>query len=342
MGHAQESFKIRALRQAKAKKAIRNYFECEGFVEIQTPTIVEAVAIEPHIEPIKVGVEDAFSRQSYARYLATSPELMLKEALSEGLSRIYQLGPVFRDGEITRTHRPEFTMVEWYRAHQGLPALIQDCEKLIAKVAREVLGQTIIPNGRGGELDFAGPYKVISIQEAWREFVQIELEPVLASILSGDEDALKAALDQKWPGRFQGRGFEDLFAEVMDKEIEPQIGFEVPTILMEWPAQLAALAAKNPKNPLWAQRFELYAGGMELANAYHELVDPREQSDRFHRDLKLRARERKTDLPVPNRFLHALSGTPNCVGIALGFERLIMLIAEKREIEGVVLFQELW
>lgn len=338
-----DTFQQRAQKQDKARKVIRAYFESQGFIEIQTPTIVPAVAIEPHIEPICLELEDEFTGQRFSRFLMTSPELLLKEALSEGgLSRIYQLGPVFRDGEITKTHRPEFTMLEWYRAHESLNSLILDCQAILSRVSRALLGSSSIELACGTRLDLGEAIEVLEVDEAWKRYANVDLGAALLQVSRGRPFALAESVESRWPNRFHSKDFEDLFAEVMDKFIEPKIGREGPVALTKWPLQLGALAAADPQAPLWAQRFELYAGGLELGNAYYELVDPREQTDRFLRDLKCRARSGKKDLPLPNRFLRVLSCVPNCAGMALGFERLLMLISQKADIDEVGVFAGLW
>ncbi len=281
-------------------QSIRRFFIEQGYLEIETPQIIPAPAPEVHIDAIKV--ED--------RFLHTSPELCMKRLLSSGYPKIFQICRCFRHGERGELHLPEFTLIEWYHPGIDYMELMDECEEMILFVAHDLgYGNKIEYLER--EVDLKTPWERLSVKEAFRRFASIDMESALES------------------GRFD---------EVMVKEIEPCVGIAKPTFLYDYPASLAALSRLKENNPELAERFELYMGGLELANAFSELTDAREQEARFDKDREQRNQLGKTVYPVPEKFLKSLPHMPPCAGIALGVDRLVMLFANKSTIDDVVSF----
>ena len=239
-------------------------------------------------------------------FLHTSPELCMKRLLAAGYPRLFQLARVWRQNERGAKHLPEFTLLEWYRAEADYYELMNDCEELLNR---------LLPEGRlthGDEtVDLAAPWERLTVSEAFSRYASVGLEEALAT------------------GRFD---------EVIAFEIEPRLGRGRPTFLFEYPAQLAALARRKPDNPKVAERFELYILGMEMANAFSELTDPIEQRERFTREEAQRRAAGKPPYPIPERFLDELGTMPESAGIALGVDRLVMLLCDAAAIDEVVAF----
>jgi len=331
------SLRNRAKFRADAKRITRSYFDDLGFIETDTPLLVETLAVEPNIEPISVQIESEFTHEKFQKYLITSPELNMKRCLAADLPQIYQLSSVFRDGEITDQHLPEFTLLEWYRAHGKLEDLIADCQNIFRELSLRLTGSRQLTLKTGQTLDLSQNFEVLTVEEAWAKYAQIDLRAVLQN-----SELLREGFAEKKLPYLEPFDFESAYYYIMDQFIEPNIGFEKPCVLTKWPMQFAALAKRDPKDPLFAERFEIYAGGLELANAYNELTDPKEQHARFLADLRVRAKLGKKDLPVPEAFLRSLARMPNSVGIALGFDRLLMLLGGKDRVSEVQIFNETW
>jgi len=239
-------------------------------------------------------------------FLHTSPELCMKRLLAAGYRQIFQLCRCWRRGERGARHLPEYTMLEWYRAGCDYHALMDDCEALLRR---------LVPAGRltwqGETIRLDQPWERLTVRAAFARYASIGLEQALAA------------------GRFD---------EAMALEIEPRLGRERPTFLYEYPAACAALARKKPGVPELAERFELYIAGLELANAFSELTDPQEQRQRFVREEEARRRMGKVPLPLPEKFLAELGALESAAGIALGVDRLVMLLTGAASIDEVVAF----
>jgi lysyl-tRNA synthetase class 2 len=239
-------------------------------------------------------------------FLQTSPELCMKRLLAAGYERLFQICRCWRQGERGRRHLPEYTMLEWYRTGVDYTALMSECEDLLT---------ALVPSGNltygGATIDLTPPWERLSVAEAFARYGSL---------------ALEAALSE---GRFD---------EIVAFEIEPRLGERKPTFLTEYPASLAALARKKPGDPKVAERFELYIAGMELANAFSELTDPLEQRQRFEMEEAQRRTAGKAPYPVPEKFLRELATMPDAAGIALGVDRLVMLLTAADSIDEVVAF----
>jgi lysyl-tRNA synthetase class 2 len=279
---------------------IRRFFNEEGYLEVETPLRIPAPAPESHIDPLP----------SSDWFLQTSPELCMKRLLAAGYGRIFQICHCWRAGERGRLHLSEFTMLEWYRTETGYFGLMDECETLIRCVAAAIgLKERVVCGGR--EITLHGPWERITVSEAFARYTQYTMAEALR---------------------------RDLFDEIMVVDIEPHLGSDGPVFIYDYPAARGALARLKPDNPNVAERFELYIGGVELANAFTELTDPAEQRSRFLHEQETRLSLGKTVSPLPEKFLEELSHMPPAAGIALGLDRLVMLLLQASSIDEVVAF----
>lgn len=287
-------------KRARMLQAIRLFFIKQDYLEVETPQLIPAPAPELHIDAIRAG----------ERYLHTSPELCMKRLLAAGYPRIFQLSKCFRAGERGDLHLPEFSLLEWYRAGIGYKALMEECEALILSVSKK-LGKGERIRYQGMEIDLRSPWEKISVREAFDRYASLPLEIALE----------KGCFDQ-----------------IMVKEIEPHLGITRPAFLYDYPASLAALARLRPDAQRFAERFEIYLGGLELANGFSELTDAQEQRARFERNRRRRHVLGKEVYPMPEKFLKSLEYMPEAVGIALGVDRLAMIFTDRPKIDEVVSF----
>lgn len=308
----------RGLFEARARFvwAVRDHFRRRGFLEVDPPLLAPAAGMEPHLDPFEVRGW-ATGR---AAFLPTSPEFYLKKLVAAGVPRCFALGPAFRDEEPSRHHAPEFLLLEWYRTGSGHRDLLRDCATLLKR-----LGLLFLPGGilsRGGlACDFTSGVEVLSLSEAfgrWAGFDWLEL----GGLSDWREAAASkgAAVTGEWSEN-------DCFSYLMLAVVEPALAcVGKPVALEGFPAFQAALARLDPRDRRVAQRFELFAAGEELANAYSELADAREQEERFEAyQAQRRALGRRPHAPDP-LFLQAVGHLPPCAGIALGADRLLALL----------------
>ncbi|MFH7319826.1 EF-P lysine aminoacylase EpmA [Desulfurivibrio sp. D14AmB] len=284
-------------------RAVRRFFDQRGYLEVETPIRIPAPAPEPHLIPQAAG----------SWFLQTSPELCMKRLLARGVPQLYQICKCFRREERGSRHLPEFTMLEWYRAGADYYDLMRECEELLAAVAGELAAGhygSVAARTLAG-LDLAPPWERLGVAEAFHRHAGMAVEEALA---------------------------RDLFEELLVEKIEPHLGRSRPTFLYDYPAELGALARLSPDNPAVSQRFELYIGGLELANGFSELIDPVEQRQRFVADRrKIRAAGRRPP-PMPEKFLTELALMPPAAGIALGLDRLAMIMLGAHRIDAVLAF----
>jgi len=314
--------------RARVRRAVRAWFEGEGFLEVETPARVPAPGQEVHLDAIAAGADAV---EGDDRWLVTSPEYHMKRLAAAGYQRIVQIGKAFRGGERGPHHQSEFTIIEWYRAGAPLEALARDCEQLLREAARAV--------GRDpAALGLAAGFERTTVRALLRRHAGIEL--------SGDESAAelraKAIAARAFAGAPppEGAAWDDLFFQIFLDRVEPHLGRGGPTFVFDWPAPLGALARRHPDDPRLVERFELYAAGLELANAFGELTDAVEQRARFSEESRLRAARGKAVYPVDENLLAALPQMPPTVGIALGFDRLVMLVLGVSDIREVVAFAD--
>jgi lysyl-tRNA synthetase class 2 len=320
------------LTRNRIQAAIRGYFAAAGFVEVDTPGLQVSPGNEAHLH--------AFATEAIGHggertpiYLHTSPEFAMKKLLAAGETRLFQFAHVWRNRERGALHHPEFTMLEWYRAGEPYEALMTDCAALL-RLAAETSGAVRLLY-RGREADpFAAPQR-LSLAEAFTRYAGIDLLATLngaktdrAGLAAAVRGAgLRVAADDTWA---------DLFSRVLVERVEPNLGIGQPTILDRYPAAEAALARPAADDPRVAERFELYASGVELANGFGELTDAAEQRHRFELEMAEKARIYGERYPIDEDFLAALALMPQASGVALGFDRLVMLATGAPRIEQVM------
>jgi lysyl-tRNA synthetase class 2 len=301
------------------------WFTAADFVEVETPALQVSPGLEPNLHAFATGLVAPDGTPSRL-YLHTSPEFAMKKLLAAGEPRIVQFARVYRNGERSDTHHPEFTMLEWYRAGADYNALIEDATALLRTAAA---GGTL---RRGGlSCDPALEPERLSVVEAFRRHAGIDLVP-------GDEDAARLAAEARRIGvrTAGGDGWADLFFRIFLERIEPRLGHPAPTFLCDYPASMAALARRKAVDPRVAERVELYVCGLELANGFSELTDADEQRQRFLADKAARETAMGESYPVDEDFLAAVAAMPPSAGMALGFDRLVMLVTGADRIDDVL------
>ncbi len=291
----------KALQQrAQILKAIRNCFVDQGYLEVETPHRIPAPAPESHIDAVASGTW----------FLHTSPELCMKRMLASGYDRIFQICRCWRDKERGSQHIPEFTVLEWYRTDCDYRSLMEECEAMIRTLASAIgLGKKIL--FRNHEIDLTSPWERISVKEAFKHYAQTSATEALN---------------------------RQLFDEMMVKDIEPNLGRGKPTFIYDYPVERGSLARLREDDPSVAERFELYIGGLELANGFSELIDVEEQRKRFNEENQIRRLLAKPVYSMPEKFLRELKYMPPSAGIAMGIDRLVMVLLNARSIDEVVAF----
>ncbi|CAM5404437.1 PoxB regulator PoxA OS=Afipia felis OX=1035 GN=yjeA PE=4 SV=1 [Afipia felis] len=319
------------LRQRAAiTRGVRDWFAGEGFVEVETGILQVSPGNETHLHALRADLPG--DEGQMPRYLRTSPEFACKKLLAAGEDRIVEFAKVFRGREDGSLHLTEFTMLEWYRANAPYEAIMADCAAVIARAA-ETAGTTQF-SFRGKTLDPFAPPRRLSVAEAFARFAGIDLLATISGA-QGDRDALATqALDKThvsddddWP---------DIFSKILTEYVEPQLGQGALTILHEYPAPEAALARTKAGDSHVAERFEIYGCGVELANGFGELTDAAEQRRRFAFAMDEKERRYGERYPLDDDFLAALAQMPEASGVALGFDRLVMLASGATRLDQVV------
>jgi lysyl-tRNA synthetase class 2 len=309
--------------RARLQAAIRQWFADQGFVEVETPILQVAPGAEVHLSGFATDWETPDGEEEQVRWLHSSPEFAMKKLLAGGLPKIFQFARVFRNGEGSALHHPEFTMLEWYRGGVGYEMLMEDCAALLALAGVREL------RWEGNRCDPTATPERLTVAEAFDRHAGVDL---LATVGNGEKLAGQAGIvmhaDDTW---------DDVFFRIMFDRIEPKLGMGQPTILCEYPITMAALARAKPGDPRVAERFELYVCGVELANGFGELTDPAIQRARLQADMDEKERLYGLRWPIDADFLAALDhGLPASSGIALGFDRLVMLATGAAHIEDVL------
>jgi lysyl-tRNA synthetase class 2 len=310
--------------RARCLAAIRAFFDGQGYVEVQPPGRVRCPGLEPHLVALESG----------DHHLITSPEYQMKRLLAGGMERIYAMGPCWRGDEVGAQHLTEFCMLEWYQAFCSAEELMTQAEQLIAAVARQVRGALQLQY-QGRALDLSLPFARISVSKAFAAHAGVDLAGVV------DVERLRRRAEAAGHGPFAAdEPFEGIASRILVDHVEPALSrLSAPAFLYDFPAPLAALSRLRPDDPTVAERFELYAGGIELANAFGELTDPDEQLRRLEQDRRARRSIGRPVHPIDQRFIDALrEGMPPAAGIALGVDRLLMLLCDEAEIGRVVAF----
>ena len=313
--------------------AIRQFFAHDRFVEVETAALQVSGGNETHISPFGVDLIAPGGDKSRL-YLHSSPEFACKKLLAAGEPRFFDFARVWRNRERGPLHHPEFTMLEWYRAEEPYETLMEDCAALLALAARTA-GTTMF-RFRGIDCDpFAAPERV-TLAEAFERFAGVDLLASVAADGTTDRGALAAAATDAGVRVAGDDHWADIFSRVLVEKVEPHLGAGRPTILCEYPVSEAALARPKAADPRVAERFELYACGVELANAFGELTDPAVQRQRFEADMAQKARLYGETYPIDEDFLAALAIMPQASGSALGFDRLVMLATGASRIDQVL------
>jgi lysyl-tRNA synthetase class 2 len=316
------------LGRTRITAASRAWFAARDFVEVETAVLQASPGNEAHLHAFATEVITSDAR-SVTMYLHTSPEFAAKKLLAAGEKRLFTFARVFRNRERGALHHPEFTMLEWYRANEPYGLLIEDCAALLAAAAEAA--ETRRFGFRGQEADpFAAPERV-TVADAFARYANIDL---LAAL--DDRDALAVAAAGQGIRVADDDTWADIFSRVLVERIEPNLGIGRATILDEYPVSEAALARPTARDVRVAERFELYVCGVEVANAFGELTDPAEQRRRFESEMAEKERVHGERYPVDEDFLEALAQMPPASGIALGFDRLVMLATGAPRIEQVL------
>lgn len=297
------NLKDNLIGRARILSAVRCFFSQAGFIEVETPLRIPAPAPELYID----------TEPSGDRFLIASPELQMKRLAAAGYDKIFQLCRCFRQGERGEKHLPEFTMLEWYRLEADMSGLMTDCENLLIAAANGAFGIDAALKNRCG-LALTTPFERIEVADAF----------------------------ERWAGwRPNGNPDAERFDRDLVDKVEPNLPSNRPVFLVGYPSALASLSRLDPQNPERAERFELYAGGLELANGFSELTCPHQQRRRFESEEAARRAKGKAPYPTDVRFLSALTlGLGDCAGIALGIDRLVMLLLGAGTIDEVTAFPE--
>jgi len=288
-------------KRAALIQSVRSFFINRGYLEVDTPARLPVLIPEAYNEPV----------ESSDHFLQTSPEICMKRLVAEsGCQKIFQICKCYRKNERGDRHLPEFTMLEWYRTRSNYHSLMEECEDLILDLAR-ASGHSDSIVFKGVKVSLEKPWKRLSVADAFKQYSPVTVEQALE---------------------------QNTFDEVLCRYIEPNLGINKPVFLYDYPTVLGALARKKEDNPSVAERFEIYIAGVELANGFSELTDADEQRQRFEQDLQLIKSQERAAGKMPERFLEALPHLPETAGLALGLDRLAMVLFNAERIDQVVAF----
>lgn len=303
------------LERARVLRLVRDFFDGRGFTEVQTPVLCREAVIDRHLDPIPVAMRLP-GTELETWFLQTSPEQSMKRLLASGLSSIYQIGPVFRDGELGRYHNPEFTMLEWYEIGAGYEA----GQRLLCDLVELILGVATTVN--------------MTFEQAFFRATGLSLYE------SSIADLGRFAVERQLvPTRDWSSDWDDWVNLLFSECVQATLGFDGPVLITNFPASQAALAQISLSDPRTAERYELFYRGVELANGYHELLDANVLRERDRIANAARIQDGKSALPECSKLLAAMEfGIPPCSGCALGFDRLVMLVCDVPTLKEVVAF----
>ena len=301
-------------------KTIREFFWSQEFCEVDAPSLMQLPGQEPYLSPMTLTIHNE-NGKAHKRFLHTSPEFAMKKLLAAGYTNIFYLGKCFRDYEsFGGNHYPEFTMLEWYRTEADYTNIMNDVETLFLELEKKT--QKHIP--------YFSTWNRVSMKELWQTYVSVNLDDCLT------RDALFHLCVTKGFSPLKHESYEDLFYRIFLNYIEPELGKDDPTIVYEYPAQMAALAKLSDKDNRYAERFEVYIHGIEIANAFSELTNGKEQYDRFKKEQKTREKHNKPVYDIDTNFIEAVNNLPACAGIALGVDRVVQLFTGCKDIQNVI------
>ncbi len=326
------SLKEIQIKRAKIKDLIREFFKKEGFLEAETPILVKHAGMEPYLSPISLKFKDD-KGNLYKGFLITSPEYSLKKMLASGYEKIFEITKAFRQEEsFGGLHNPEFTILEWYRTQANYLDIMEDTERLINFLTKKLYKKECFFY-QGIKIDVSLPFKRMSLKEAFLKYSGIDLNKTkslkyFAEKVKEKGYKLKKDYDQN-----------DLFYLIFLNEIEPSLKKEKPIFLYDYPIYQGALAKRKKTDPFYVERFELFIGGIEIANAFSELLDYKEQYQRLKEEQNLRKKLKKEYIEIDKDFINALkSNIPETGGIALGVDRLEMLLLNIKDINDLLMF----
>ncbi len=310
----------------------RSFFESRGFLGVDTPAFMTVPDLTPALRSFKTVYLDDFGR-SRPFYLQTSPEHYMKRLLAAGCERIYQICRFYRNGERYDTHHPEFTGLEWYEAFADYESVMKTTEDYLASLAMAFNGCGALTY-QGTRIDLNPPWPRYRVRDFFLDRTGIDLDDCDAP------DVFASEAESRGYEVREDDGWDDLFHRVFLADVEPALPADRPVFLTEYPARLPSLARRVPGNDRYVERFELYMGGLELANAFTELNDPVEQRARFEAELRIKQAQEGYDGSVDEALLAALEyGMPPSGGIAVGLDRVAMLFADARTIDSVIMFR---
>ena len=335
--HVQTQEKSRFLAErATAQQAMRTFFTQREYLEVSTPSLVPSPGCEPHLQSFQTVWQGGAKVWRVDCHLPTSPEFHLKKLLALGYERIFELSRSYRNEEASHLHQPEFFMLEWYKMHASLAELMDETEHLVAHVIEAVRGEARILR-KGKAIDCRPPWPRVSVRELFETV--LGLDPI--ALQDGNRLA-QAAREKGLRDVAETDGFDDAYFKLFLNYIERRLGWKTPVFVTDYPACMSALAKLSPDDPRTCERFEVYVGGVELANAYHELLDHEDMARRLDRYDQEKRDMGMACFPRDPDFLDALAfGIPATSGIALGWDRLVMLACQAERIQDVLAFPHL-
>jgi len=322
-------------KRAEILKKIRLFFEKENFLEVQTPLLAPFLIPESYLEVFQTQLKDKLGK-TYKAFLTTSPEMWLKKLLVAGVGNCFEITKSFRNTDIGGSlHNPEFTILEWYRLGDGLEKTMTDCERLIKSLNNNE--RFLIYQDK--KLDISQGFERLSVLQAFEKYLKVD-ENVFF-----DKDKLLSFAIKKGYRKDGNDSWEEIYNWLYVSFIEPKLGLGKPTFIYDFPAQFAALSKTKETDRRIKERFELYMFGIELADAYNELTDWQEQKKQFEKEIEERQKLGKLNYLADWDFIEALkNGLPDCSGVALGVDRLVMIFCNAKSLDEVILFsgQDLW
>ena len=338
-------------------KLVRGFFWQKGFLEVETPLVVASPDMEPTLTPFETAIFNE-KKEKFSAALITSPEYAMKKMLAAGFEKIFQICKCFRNNEpFGGLHNPEFTMIEWYRVRSDYVDIMRDVEDLFLFLLKKSYYQNskskicpfgTSPEGRqnlttnnqqpttlvyqGNKINISLPWERISVCEAFKKYAGIDLRNNLDVKLLGERAKKIGCTVTK------NDNFSDVFFKIFLTKIEKNLGKNKPTFIYDYPIQMASLSRPKPNDKKFAERFELYIAGREIANAFSELTDSKEQLARIKKDVAERKKLRKTIFPIDYDFIDAVGKIPPSAGIALGLDRLFMILLDVRDINDIIPF----
>lgn len=330
----------KAILEARARilRALHEFFFAQNFLAVETPALQTSPGLEPHLMAFATDWQGPTGeRQKF--YLHTSPEFAMKKLLVGGFEKIYQVAHCYRNRESSRTHHPEFSMLEWYRRGSDYRDIMNDCEALLRACASaaKLAGGSGLCTWQGVTADPARNWERLTVAEAFKRHTDLDILATIDNPLAPTPARLAAEAKRIGVAVAEGDRWDDIFFRIFLERIEAKLGCGQPTILYDYPISMAALSRPKPGMPHLAERFEVYICGLELANAFSELTDVKLQRARFSADMDLKEKLYGERYPIDPEFLNALEmGLPECAGIALGVDRLVMLLTGAPDIASVL------